>query len=126
MAIGGSDHEDWHATLAARKELGDEYDKAFVTSVVERVSAEIDTRVDMRLDEIAARLPSRPIRRRGRTFMALSSLTLGIPLTAIAANFAHLPGLMVAWGGIVLVNVAHAWQPGGARRPSRPSRRPLR
>jgi len=120
MPIGGLGHEDWRAALAARKELGDEYDQAFVEGLVERVSSEIDTRMDSRLDELVARLPVRPVRRRGRTFLAVSSITLGIPISAIAGNFGHLSGLIVAWGGIVLVNFAHAWQPG--HRPPRRGR----
>jgi hypothetical protein len=119
MARGDLGHEDWRAALAARKELGDEYDQAFVEGLVERVSSEIDTRMDMRLDEFVARMPARSVRRRGRTFLAVSSITLGIPITAIAGDFGHLPGLVVVWGGIVLVNFAHAWQPGAWRQPRR-------
>jgi len=110
-----SRHEEWSATLGARRELGPEYDQAFVESFAERVSAEIDSRVDMRLAE---RTMSWPVwqRRRGGTFLALSSITLGIPLTAIAGDFAHTAGIAIAWGGIVLVNVANAWRPRGQGR----------
>ena len=102
-------YEDWSAILAARKELGDEYDQAFVEGVVERVAAEVDTRVDARLAELRAHPP---VRRRGSRFLALYSITLGIPISAIAGNYGHLAGLAVAWGGIVLVNLVHAWRPG--------------
>ncbi len=99
-------YEDWSAILAARKELGDEYDRAFVERVVEQVSAEVDERIDARLARRA------PARRRGATSLAVYSLALGIPITALAGDKAHLAGLVVAWGGIVLVNLAHAWRPG--------------
>jgi hypothetical protein len=118
MAIGDSRHEEWSATLGARQELGAEYDQAFVESFVERVSAEIDSRVDMRVAERTSSLPLVAHRRRGGTFLALSSITLGIPLTAIAGNFAHTAGLAIVWGGIVLVNAAHAWRPSGSSRQS--------
>jgi hypothetical protein len=36
--------------------------------------------------------------------LAIVSIALGIPLTAIASGTAGLPGLIVAWIGIVLVN----------------------
>ena len=112
MATGDGRHQEWSALLGARKELGDEYDQAFVESVVERVTSEIDERVDMRIAQVSSRSPMRSRSHRGGTFLALSSLTLGIPISSIAGNFGHLPGLAVAWGGIVLVNLANAWRPG--------------
>lgn len=41
--------------------------------------------------------------------LAMMSLGLGIPLTAIASGTAGLPGLLVVWVGIVLVNAVYAW-----------------
>ncbi|HXY44503.1 MAG TPA: hypothetical protein VEH29_09970 [Acidimicrobiales bacterium] len=109
MATADSRHEDWSAILAARKELGDEYDRAFVERVVESVSAEVDERVDARLAEMAPRRAAP--RRRGATSLVVYSLALGIPITDLAGDKAHLAGIAVAWTGIVLVNVANAWRP---------------
>jgi len=109
MATGDSRHEDWSAILAARKELGDEYDRAFIERLVESVSAEVDERVDARLAEMAPRRATP--RRRGATSMVILSLALGIPITDLAGDKAHLAGIAVAWAGIVLVNVANAWRP---------------
>lgn len=39
--------------------------------------------------------------------LAIVSIALGIPLTAIASGTAGLPGLLVAWIGIVLVNIVY-------------------
>ncbi len=39
---------------------------------------------------------------------AIVSLVLAIPLSAIGGGIAHLPGLLVAWGGIVGVNAFQA------------------
>ncbi len=36
------------------------------------------------------------------------SLGVGIPISAISAGIADLPGLIVAWAGIASVNVANA------------------
>jgi hypothetical protein len=105
--------------LAARKELGDEYDQAFVEGVVERVAAEVDARVDARLAEVGR--GRGPRRARGSSSMTVLSLIFGIPISAIAGSEAHLAGLAVAWGGIVLVNLANAWRPGD--RPVPPRRR---
>lgn len=40
--------------------------------------------------------------------LAIVSIAIGIPLTAIAGGVAGLPGLIVAWVGIVLVNTVYA------------------
>ena len=46
---------------------------------------------------------------RGGLALAITSLGIGIPLSAIAGGTAGLAGLVVAWIGIVGVNVAFAW-----------------
>ncbi|MBN9105163.1 MAG: hypothetical protein J0I14_09185 [Propionibacteriaceae bacterium] len=45
----------------------------------------------------------------GMLALAITSLGVGVPLTAIAVSEAGLPGLVVAWIGIVGVNAAYAW-----------------
>lgn len=40
--------------------------------------------------------------------MAIGSIALGIPVTAVAGSTAELPGVIVAWFGIVAVNVLFA------------------
>lgn len=107
MAAPDPRHEELSAALSARKELGDEYDRAFVEGVVERLGKEIDERVDARLEEIGGRR-KRPRRGGGGSGLATLSLIFGIPITAIAGGEAHLAGIAVAWGGIVLVNLANA------------------
>lgn len=55
-----------------------------------------------------------PVRHgRGTLALAITSLGIGIPVTAISASTAGLPGLVVAWLGIVGVNMAYVW---GQRR----------
>ncbi|WP_330296713.1 hypothetical protein [Streptomyces sp. NBC_00503] len=100
------------ATLDARRELGPEYEAALVDSFVEKV----DTQVRRRLAEdrlAAARGPRRPEESPAGNFgerfgFAIVTLVLAIPLSAIGAAQAHLPGLIVAWLGIVGVNFVHA------------------
>lgn len=41
--------------------------------------------------------------------LAIVSLALGIPLTAIAAGTGGLAGLLIVWVGIVLVNAVYEW-----------------
>lgn len=46
---------------------------------------------------------------RGERFgFGIVSLVLAVPLSAIGGGLAHLPGLLVAWAGIVGVNVVQA------------------
>nr|WP_300144249.1 hypothetical protein [Propionicimonas sp.] len=49
--------------------------------------------------------------------LAIVSMALGIPLSAIASGTAGLPGLLVAWVGIVLVNVVYSWSHRNGPRP---------
>ena len=89
--------------LAARRELGDEFDDALVESFARRVE-----------ERLAAPAPAPPPARRTEDergmvlALAIVSIACGIPITAIAISGAGLPGLMVAWAGIVILNVLFA------------------
>ncbi|MFF2142555.1 hypothetical protein [Kitasatospora sp. NPDC058190] len=127
---------DLDATLQARKELGKEYEEELVDSFMKRLDARLDSRVDRsvadRMDDYAPSYRDRD-RDRGRdrrgwapgrsgNRLAVVSLALGIPLTAIASNPSGggFAGLLVCWAGIVGVNFAAAL---GNRR-DRADRRP--
>lgn len=105
--------EEIAAALAARRELGPEYEDAIAASLADRVEREIAARVE------ATRNPPKPERRqhdaqsssdRASTWLALGSLVAGIPVTAIVAVTSHgnVFAIGVAWVGIALVNTAHA------------------
>jgi len=49
-----------------------------------------------------------PVQDRTVFVLALVSMVLGIPLTAIASSTSGLPGLLIVWTGIVLVNFFYA------------------
>lgn len=53
-------------------------------------------------------VPPQPAQDRTVFVLALVSFALGIPLTAISSATAGLPGLLVVWTGIVLVNFFYA------------------
>ncbi|MFJ4435327.1 hypothetical protein [Streptomyces sp. NPDC088923] len=107
------------ATLQARRELGEEYDAALIDSFLEKVERRVDESIDRRVRRglaeqqvVVARgaSPHAP-RFHGNTWFrqyafALISLVLAIPLSAIAAAQGGTAGLIVAWAGIVGVNVA--------------------
>ncbi|MFC4061809.1 hypothetical protein ACFOWE_26195 [Planomonospora corallina] len=108
--------QDMRATLEARRDLGPEYEAALVDSFIERLDASIAARVRAEIGAAGAApyppyaQPQPPDKRKGDGSVAvtLGSLGIGIPLTAIAATEAGFFGMVLAWGGIVAVNLAHA------------------
>ncbi|MBV2356089.1 hypothetical protein KUM39_17205 [Streptomyces sp. J2-1] len=110
--------KDLDATVRARRDLGDEYESALVESFLEKVDRRIDEAVDRRVRrQLAERRmeDARDVRRARDTDswaerfgLSVVSLLLAIPLSAIAASLAGLPGLITAWVGIVGVNMAQA------------------
>ncbi|GAA1915059.1 hypothetical protein GCM10009716_25630 [Streptomyces sodiiphilus] len=122
---------DLEATLQTRKELGEGYESELVDAFLEKVERRIDTAVDRRVRRRLAEeqmAPGRTARGRprgngsngpGPAFgLAALSLMMAIPLSAIAAANAGLPGLLICWGGIVGVNACYAVVT-GALRPGR-------
>src|SRR5919198_4909729 len=111
--------KELNATLQARRELGEEYESALVDSFLEKVDQRIDGAVERRVRrQLAeqqmvvargARAPKPPTDSWGERFgFGIVSLVLAIPLSAIGAGTAHLPGLFVTWAGIVGVNAFQA------------------
>ncbi|MEV6397579.1 hypothetical protein AB0M39_22885 [Streptomyces sp. NPDC051907] len=107
------------ATLHARRELGEEYDSALVESFLEKVEQRLDSTVDRRVRRqvaeqqmVVARgarsAPSAESNFGERFGFAIITLILAIPLSAVAVANAELPGLIVAWAGILGVNTVHA------------------
>ena len=94
---------DLEAAIAARAELGREYEPALVESFVERLESTLAARVAAEVKRHES-----PPGTGYQLALGIVSLCTGIPITAIAADYAHLPGLLVAWAGIVGVNLAHA------------------
>lgn len=104
MSTSELPRDDLAASLAARRELGPDYDAAFVDAVAERLER-----------ASAARRPVITEIEKGERAMALTvvcvSLGVSIPTTAIAAEEAGLAGLVVVWLALVLINVAFALRP---------------
>ncbi|MFB4309881.1 hypothetical protein [Actinomadura sp. GTD37] len=110
--------EDLTAAMAARRELGPDYDDAFIEAVVDRLDEALHARTAG-----AARSRRRPApepRRGGEHIaaardhslaMAVLSLLAAIPLSAIAVVNAGLPGLLIAVAGVVLVNFTYSFRP---------------
>ncbi len=72
---------DVQATLAARRELGPEYDDHFLSQLVERLTAQVHREV---ANAPRASAPSNKLSRDQRTAVAICSLVFAIPLVAIS------------------------------------------
>lgn len=110
--------EELSATLAARHELGPEYDTALVESLAERVEQVVKARVAAQQMTAAppAQVPSSTLSAGQRLAVAAISLGVAIPCLAIAGDMAGVAGVVVTWAGIAAVNVAAAINPGRGRR----------
>ena len=90
------DREELQALVAARGELGPEYEPALVDSFLERIEQQVAQR---------SKSVGRPKEHYMVTPMVLGSLGLSIPLMAIAGSAAGLAGIALVCAAIVIVNV---------------------
>jgi len=109
---------DVEAALAARRELGPEYDDQVAAGLADRIDELVAVRIADQRGEVAERQADREDERSSRTqrfVLGIISIGGGIPISGIAATQVEPGGLglAIAWAGIVGVNVAAAW---GARR----------
>ncbi|NSC22110.1 hypothetical protein FM076_13285 [Streptomyces albus subsp. chlorinus] len=125
------------ATLQTRRELGPEYEDELIDSFLEKVEQRLDTVVDKRVRRqlaeqqmMAARgtsatrpqqtSPVYPDGLGARLGLAVASLVLAIPLSAIAVVNAGMTGLLTCWAGIVAVNALQASRTWFSRRDEKP------
>lgn len=120
MADERLEKQDIAAAVGARQHLGAEYDDVIAASLADRIEKEIDARVSAQLMRNGVgpgyQVPPQQDARRqhsrdgGTTGLGIVSVIMGIPITAIVAGDMHsITGIAVAWAGIALVNIAHAW-----------------
>jgi hypothetical protein len=104
---------DVEAALAARRELGIEYEEAIAAGLLDRVNqlalmrASEMRREAEKVDQMAE---LEKTSRTHRFVLGIISLGVGVPITAISATNVE-PGLLgvaVSWAGIVGVNIAAA------------------
>jgi hypothetical protein len=102
--------DEFRVAAEVHRELGPEYDKAVVESFLERLGPEIDARVDARVAQDRQAVPDQA--HAPSMKLAITSMALGIPLTAIVtsdgANPAGLAGVLIVWLAIAVINVAYA------------------
>jgi hypothetical protein len=108
--------EEIRAAAEVHNELGPGYRDAVIESFLDKVGREIDARVDARLAQQQAAQPSARSRHgHGHSgspiALAIGSMVLGIPLSAIAVAAGQHPagfmGLVVVWIAIAAINIAY-------------------
>jgi hypothetical protein len=109
--------DEVESAIAARRELGAGYDDELVDSLVEKIERRFEARQPTRWPGPP---PAKPPRERhpSVTPLALGSILLGIPITAIALSRDGAGGIavaIVAWIAIALVNIAYAVMAGKRR-----------
>lgn len=100
--------------MAARRELGPDYDDAFIETVVDRIQEALDARAAASPRPRPRFRPEPGPGHGGRDHslaLAVLSLLAAIPLSAIGVVHAGLPGLVVTLAAIVLVNVTYTCRP---------------
>ena len=104
---------DVEAALAARRELGPDYEEHIAAGLAEHVDELValrlaDTRVNT--EERARDREDERTARHHRFVLGIISLGAGIPVTGIAAGTdLGIVGTVVGWAGIVGVNLAAGW-----------------
>lgn len=103
------------AALETRRELGLSYDTELVEGFADRIERAVDRSV---ATELSARIRSDRMHEsagKRQLVLGIVSLVAGIPTTAIAlavpeSGDLSFLSLVVAWGGITVINAAHAFQ----------------
>ncbi|MGJ3507819.1 hypothetical protein [Enemella sp. A6] len=109
------DREDIQALIETRRELGAEMEPALIDSFVTRIEEAAEQRARAQYEIELRRSSAINKARHAQLALAIVSLALAIPLTAIGADSLGMYGLVFTWAGIVAVNFAMA-----LRRPPQP------
>jgi hypothetical protein len=104
--------KDLRAAVAARQELGQEYEDAIIDSFLEKLDAREAQRhgreAELRREDQV--LEAMGLKRRegdpGGLALAIISVIAAIPLTAIAADMMGRDGVLMVWLGLVAINFA--------------------
>jgi hypothetical protein len=90
--------DELHAAIEARKELGDEMEPAVVDAFVARIERRLADRADA--DERALKR-----KRDHQKEMVLGTMAISVPMLAIAAVFAELPGVVAICVALAVIAV---------------------
>ena len=93
--------DEARATLAARKELGEDMEPALVDAFVERIERKLDQRTREREKDLKRK-------REHQQEMVLGAMGISVPLFVVAAIFTGLWGVVVVCAALVVIAVVSA------------------
>lgn len=107
--------KDLRAAVAARQDLGAEYENEIIDGFLEKLDARDAYRRADELPEPAR--PRHPSREQdpGGLALAIVSVVAAIPITAISADMIGPFGVVVSWAGLVGINMARSFARVAAR-----------
>jgi hypothetical protein len=92
--LEGDVQKELEATVAARRELGEEHDEHLIAGFLDRIDKEIDRRVEER---VARRRPHAPLNK--------EAIGISVPVVAVAGIFGGPAGVFIALAALALVFV---------------------
>jgi hypothetical protein len=98
--------KDLRAAVAARQELGAEYEAEIIEGFLEKLDAARVARQPVQ--------PVQPVKESreadpGGLALAIVSVVAGIPITAIAGEMEGTFAVIICWGGLVGINLARSF-----------------
>jgi len=110
---GPMDHDEMESLLAARQELGPAMEPALVDSFAQKILAEVQRQTHINNQTQQQQWQMEQSRggqqsgTGGRLTLAIVSLVMAIPLTAIALDLSSIWMAVIVWLGIVMLNFAY-------------------
>jgi hypothetical protein len=109
--------KDLRAAVAARQELGPEYESELIESFLEKLDARVTQNVPQRAPAPHEGKPHGRENDPGGLALAIVSVGAGIPITAIAAAQEGAFAMIICWGGLVGINLARSMSRFISRQP---------
>jgi hypothetical protein len=108
--------KDLRAAVAARQELGPDYEPEIIDAFLEKIDARIAERPVAAPEPVRTGPPSKE-NDPGGLALAIVSVVAGIPITAIAGEMEGTFAVIICWGGLVGINLARSISRFIARQP---------
>jgi hypothetical protein len=96
--------QELHAAVAARRELGADFEDPLVESFLNRVDQHIDTRVKAEVAAAEKKTVRGSAHEKVDVGVIGATFALGIPIMAIAGGIGHVVGILAAAAAILGVN----------------------
>lgn len=105
------ERDEVEAMLAVRQEKGDDMTPALVDSMADRIERVVEQRMAAEHHRLQNQKPT-SVTPAARVSVAIVSVVMAIPLTAISASTVGLAGMLAVWVGLVAINIALGFRRG--------------